>query len=65
MDGTFCNGGTDSARWNCCNEHKGRAKCPENAPLMCADENGCAGGSDHCCEREFGDCSGGLRKCGK
>ena len=65
MDGTFCNAWTDSAGWKCCDEHKGRAKCPKNLPLMCADENGCAGGSDHCCEREFGDCLGGLRKCGK
>ena len=64
MDGTFCNAWTDSAGWKCCEKHQGRAKCPKNLPLMCADESGCAEGSDHCCEKE---CSkfGGLRKCGK
>lgn len=53
LNGTFCLGQA------CCAHGGGKAKCPPNRPLMCADRK-CSG--EHCCER---DCThlGGVRSC--
>ena len=61
-DGTLCYPVTDLAGWSCCNDHEGRAKCPLNYPYMCAQEDGCAGGQDYCCETSC-NYYGGYRLC--
>ena len=35
--------------WSCCNDHGGRAQCPPNMPIMCADATGCGDGQANCC----------------
>ena len=61
-DGTFCD--TLVNGWTCCNNKGGREKCPKNYPLMCAQPNCAAAGTDYCCVT---DCTyfGGVRQCGK
>lgn len=60
MDGYRCSGFVDG--WSCCSNHGGRAKCPQNWPLMCAQPNCAAAGTDYCC---LTDCTyfGGNREC--
>mmetsp|Transcript_23510 Transcript_23510/g.56069 ORF Transcript_23510/g.56069 Transcript_23510/m.56069 type:complete len:1164 (+) Transcript_23510:103-3594(+) len=45
-----------------CNDHGGRAQCPSNFPIMCAQPGLCAGNEAYCCSI---DCSnfGGPRLC--
>ena len=57
-DGTFCN--WISHGYSCCNEHGGRAKCPQNHPDMCADKE-CADDTDYCCSSV--KCTNGTRIC--
>ena len=61
-DGTSCNG--KAMGWACCNDHGGRAKCPANNPVMCAQPLCAAEGRDYCCYTEEG-CNdyGGVRSC--
>ena len=61
-NGVRCNGETDG--WDCCNLRGGRARCPANNPIMCAQPYCAAGGSDYCCYTED-ECSdyGGMRPC--
>ena len=65
QDGSFCEGFPHNL--SCCNSRGGRAKCPPNRPVMCADTS-CAGGKDHCCSRSAQQCyidASGPRECGK
>ena len=69
-DGYECDGAKHPRKWSCCRAHGGRAKCPRNSPLMCA-ERICAGRSDHCCSDHDTNCGsyynynlGGKRECG-
>ena len=62
-----CNDGSSwdvgSYGWDCCSSHQGRAQCPSNKPVMCADQS-CYG--DHCCDfLGLSPCSihGGPRLC--
>ena len=64
QDGSFCEGFPHNL--SCCNSRGGRAKCPPNRPVMCADTS-CAGGKDHCCSRSAQQCyidASGPRECG-
>ena len=58
-DGTSCDG--TSMGWSCCNDHRGRARCPKNTPIMCSEKR-CAGGTDYCCSTDCKD-AGGPRVC--
>jgi len=40
--------------WYCCENHRGRAKCPSNLPVMC--DTLCSGITEYCC-REEGECT--------
>ena len=65
-DGGLCEvDGTDYSHesWKCCNDRKGRAKCPLNHPYMCNSKT-CAGGTAYCCEVDCKD-FGGNRTCRK
>ena len=53
QDGSFCKGFPHNLE--CCNSHGGRARCPRNEPVMCADKR-CAGGNDHCCSVSAQQC---------
>jgi len=61
-DGTSCDANTQG--WGCCNGRSGRARCPKNHPIMCAEKK-CAGGKDYCCNTTIPDCLkyGGQRTC--
>lgn len=51
--------------WDCCSSHQGRAQCPSNIPIMCADLS-CNG--DHCCDNAGTtacNTMGGARLCSK
>ncbi len=61
-DSYGCNDGSTCTAHTCCNERGGRAKCPLGSPLMCAQPNACASGSDYCCEINC-DVYGGIRQC--
>ena len=58
VDGTLCKG------WSCCKYRGGRARCPKNFPIMCANKL-CDG--DYCCNEAIPDCLsnnyGGQRSC--
>ena len=41
--------GVSAGGWGCCNGHGGRAMCPPNMPIMCADGTGCGNGQENCC----------------
>eukprot|EP00662_Eupelagonemidae_sp_cell21_P057255 gene57255-biopygen77040 len=41
---------------------QGRAKCPPDLPIMCAEPNDCGDGANHCCEKDCTD-HGGPRPC--
>eukprot|EP01062_Namystynia_karyoxenos_P008682 TRINITY_DN13053_c0_g2_i1.p1 TRINITY_DN13053_c0_g2~~TRINITY_DN13053_c0_g2_i1.p1 ORF type:complete len:514 (+),score=122.56 TRINITY_DN13053_c0_g2_i1:81-1622(+) len=62
-DGHFCVDGDQQGA--CCGAHQGIARCPSDRPLMCADENGCAGHTDFCCAADAAGCAphGGPRAC--
>lgn len=45
LDGTRCN--VQDSGWSCCENHLGRAKCPQNLPVMC-DEL-CGRETEYCC----------------
>jgi len=62
VDGTTCHATAD---WNCCASHGGRAKCPSNYPIMCANHGTQECSGDRCCGIETTDCSehGGPRPC--
>ena len=65
-DSMGCNdGSTCTPAFTCCNERGGRAKCPLDSPLMCAQPNACASGTDYCCEPNTCDAYGGIRQCGE
>ena len=57
-DRTFCDEDL------CCINHGGRAKCPKDMPIMCANKV-CADNTDHCCEITTESCNihGGPRLC--
>ena len=59
-DGSHCN--VRARGWNCCHKHQGRAQCPANKPVMCANLS-CRG--DHCCAIDKQSCrrKGGPRVC--
>jgi len=61
-DKLMCNNREYCDGWSCCKTKGGRAKCPKSDPIMCAQPNACASGSDYCCEK---NCSskGGERAC--
>jgi hypothetical protein len=77
LDGSKCNPFVNASDgilpsplgWSCCNDHGGRAKCPNSAAtprMMCAKPNSCAGGQDYCCNSlSEGGCDreGGPRNC--
>jgi len=61
VDAAKCKDGTYT--WSCVSGGHGRRdQCPQYHPHMCANDNDCDGGRDHCCEK---DCSakGGNRPC--
>ena len=63
-DGEYCNIQTDGKGWACCQNHRGRAKCSKNYPVMCAKRN-CAYLTDYCCETKQ-SCKNlydGVRQC--
>lgn len=45
LDGTRCN--VQNSGWSCCENHLGRAKCPQDLPVMCEDL--CGGDTEYCC----------------
>ena len=53
QDGSFCKGFPHNLE--CCNSHGGRARCPRNEPVMCADKR-CSGGNDYCCSVSAQQC---------
>merc|ERR1712018_539609 len=51
-DGTTCNGGLDLVtNWDCCKTRGGRARCPQNYPVMCHVKVQGTCGDDYCCEK--------------
>jgi len=52
LDGYRCNIETEG--WYCCENHRGRAKCPAHYPVMC--DVLCSGITEYCC-REEGQCT--------
>ena len=63
VDGSQCD--VISLGWDCCASHGGRAQCPANKPVMCADLS-CS--NDHCCDfAGYYPCfyKGGPRQCGR
>lgn len=63
-NGESCSAATDPKGWSCCSDRDGRARCPANYPVMCAQENCAAGGTDYCCW-STAMCAnlGGVREC--
>ncbi|CAE7210454.1 unnamed protein product [Symbiodinium natans] len=52
LDGHRCD--IDAEGWYCCENHRGRAKCPAQFPVMC--DTLCSGITEYCC-REEGQCT--------
>jgi len=59
-NGTKCYPGSDPLGWGCCNCKGGRAQCPRNYPVMCAQKT-CGGGTAYCCGQ--GRFCNGYRPC--
>jgi len=52
LDGHRCD--INAEGWSCCENHRGRAKCPEQLPVMC--DTLCSGITEYCCRQE-GECT--------
>jgi len=67
MDGTTCMGDHKAGIWDCCDPNGGRAMCPPNWPVMCANPVGSPAGTDYACWDTAAKCDeggrGGERKC--
>eukprot|EP00421_Protoceratium_reticulatum_P001432 CAMPEP_0168368198 /NCGR_PEP_ID=MMETSP0228-20121227/6128_1 /TAXON_ID=133427 /ORGANISM="Protoceratium reticulatum, Strain CCCM 535 (=CCMP 1889)" /LENGTH=635 /DNA_ID=CAMNT_0008381039 /DNA_START=79 /DNA_END=1982 /DNA_ORIENTATION=+ len=58
-----CTDGRECRGWSCC-AARGlkRIRCPPEAPIMCAADDACGGGKDHCCSPALGE---GRDACGQ